>query len=161
MHVVRYRPADAIRWIEIGARRISKPGDLPYDPPSDPKGAILHAFTKALDLGRTKWAEIQGKALRAKEYLLYEDRFEIVSPSRTRVALYADIESLEVKRGDVFLFHLKQRRVAIRPYAWLLTMGVRIPLGWERNRVDVPFETLPEEIALRANVRKIAFRHRR
>lgn len=155
MLVARYRPADAIRWIEIGTRRIAKPGDVPFDPPGDAKDAILDALRKALSLGKTKMAEFQGKAIRAREYLLHEDRFEVIAASGTRSVLYADVESLELKRGDSFLFRLRQGRVAVRPYAWLSVPGTRVPLGWERNGVEVPFETLPEEIALRARVRVV------
>ncbi|MER3413677.1 MAG: hypothetical protein C4327_11885 [Meiothermus sp.] len=155
MLVARYRPADAIRWIEIGTRRTAKPGDLPFEPPGGARDAILDALQKALDFGRTKMAEFHGQAIRAKEYLLYEDRFEVVASSGTRSVLYADVESLELKRGGSFLFRLRQGRIAVRPYAWLLVLGTRIPLGWERNGVDVPFETLSEEIALRAKVQKV------
>ncbi len=161
MLVARYRPADAIRWIEIGSRRIAKPGDLPFEPPAGAKDAILDAFQKALNLGKTKMAELQGRAIRAREYLLYEDRFEVVASSGTRSVLYTDVESLELKRGDSFLFRLRQGRVTVRPYAWLSVLGTRIPLGWERNGVEVPFETLPEEIALRARARVVTPRRDR
>lgn len=155
MLVARYRPADAIRWMEIGSRRISKPGDLPSDVPSDARGVVIDAFAKALELGRTKIAEIQSRAIRAREYRLYDDRFEVISSSGTRSVSYAEVQSLELKRGGAFCFLLKRGRVTVRPYAWLSAFGVRIPLGWERNGVEVPFEMLPEEIALRAKVRKV------
>jgi hypothetical protein len=161
MLVARYRPADAIRWIEIGTRRLAKPGDLPFDPPADARAAVVEALRKALSLGKSKVAEFQGKAIRAREYFLYEDRFEAVLPSGVRNVQYADVESLEVRRAGAFVLRLRKGRFTLKPYAWLSVPGARIPLGWERNGVAVPFETLPEEIALRANVRVVTPHHER
>jgi hypothetical protein len=153
MHVVRYRPADAIRWIEVAIQSPASTIESTAGAPETLREAVLTAFGRWLDLGKETTAELLVRSIRATEYRLHETFLEVQGLTGAKRYPYADLHSVEFKKGDRFLFRGENAKLTVRPYAYFAISGLRIPLGWERDGLPVPYRLLAEEIALRSGAR--------
>ncbi len=157
--VVRYRVDEAIRWLDAGAdgmRRDAAAGaraatnGMPTD-----LGSVGRSIRKAAgsvrDFGRAAAADLSHKRADAIEYVLDEDRFDIVRGGSIHSIRYDAVKTIEL-RGERATLHLESGQATIRPVAHLVTAGAKVPLGWSRNGLDAPYTTLVEEIAARAGV---------
>ena len=52
--------------------------------------------------------------------------------------------------GDRARLILEKGSVTIRPFAHIVAGRVKVPVGWVRNGMEVPYDLLIEEIAARA-----------
>ena len=147
--LVRYRPADLLRWLELGAESLRTAGDMKDSPESDIRRAVLHAAGKVFHFGKSAVAEVSRKALAQLEYRLYDDHFEAATATSVKSISYADVKGIEAGKRGAFKVVSSGGNVTIKPYAWLLAAGVKMPVGWERNGMEVPFELLIEELAAR------------
>ncbi|GIV01889.1 MAG: hypothetical protein KatS3mg015_0719 [Fimbriimonadales bacterium] len=159
MHVVRYRPADAIQWIEVALQPHASSFDFRAEGPESVRDAVLSAFGKLLDLSKETTAEVLLRTIRAIEYRLFDDHLEVQNLAGVKRYAYADLKTVELRKRDRFLFRGEGIRFAIRPYATLALTGVRLPLGWQREGLPVPYRLLAEEIALRSSVKVLDRRH--
>lgn len=119
----------------------SKPSDAP-----GLKKAVIEAIGKAVSYGKGAFADVSSRSIERLEYRLYDEALE----TGTKRISYRDIKRIEKsKRG--FRIVSGTGGAFIKPYAWLVVSGAKVPIGWERNGMEVPFETLVEEIAARAH----------
>lgn len=155
--LIRYRPGEAIRWLKQGAiairRQAKRHGaslvrregarsigkDL-----SDVAGAIFGA-------GKSAIAELIHRQASATEYLLSSDAIEILKPGSAKRIPYEDVTGITLSR-DKATVTLKQGSVTIAPYAYIVAGRVRVPVGWLRNDVEVPYELLIDELAARCGL---------
>lgn len=146
---VVYRPVDIQGWLKLGSESLKK---APFIPSGDLRKTVAGAVGKAFDFGKGALADVGGLAIDRLEYRLHDDRVEIVGVGPTKSVPYSTIRRVEVQ-GRGFRVDAGSHSFSVKPYAHLLVSSVKVPLGWKRNRMDVPFNLLAEEIAARAKVR--------
>ncbi len=158
MEEVRYQPGEAIRWLETAAhdirRNAQRQGSSLVKRQGERSiGKDLKQFAGALtDLGRSALADYAHRQAQASEYVLHESNFEIVEGSRIKTMRYDEIESLHF-RGDRASLVLAQGSVVIKPHAYIVSGRLKVPVGWTRNGIEVPYELLIDELAARAQVK--------
>jgi hypothetical protein len=155
--VIRYRPGEALRWLGVGAdgirrdatergRRLAEGKD---------RGAwhenARTAVGALVDLGKSAYADVLTRRLDASEYVLQEDRLDIVRGPQIESVPYRRIGRIEVK-GDRITLMLDRGQVVIKPFAHIVAGRAKVPIGWMRNGIEVPYEQLVEELAARAGL---------
>lgn len=157
MELVRYKPGEAIRWLQTGAEKsrkdaksLTKTLTLPED-----ATALGQNFKQAAGAlaaaGRGALAELLHNQAAAMEYALSEDSFEVIRPNSTKKIRYADVKSIEGS-GDRYVLNLERSAHVIKPYAYVVSGKLKVPIGWMRNEIEVPFELLLEELAARCKL---------
>jgi len=96
-------------------------------------------------------ADLAHRQASASEYVLGDAHFEIVRPTGNRRVTYAEVKKIKLE-GDRAQFELIHGSVSIKPFAHLVSGRVRVPIGWTRNNVEVPYELLIEELAARCDI---------
>lgn len=157
MATVRYKPGEALRWLEGGADRIRESSWRKATSVFRREGArsvgrdVRDVAGALWDVGAATVAEFARKQAEAAEYVLDDEAFTVVSLAGQKRAPYSTIKRM-VMQGDRCLVVLERGSITIRPFAHLSAGRVRVPIGWSRNGVEVPFELLIEEISARADV---------
>lgn len=154
MEDVRYKPGEAIRWLQTGAGEIRKSAKRHGKSFAKREGA--RSFGKDLrdvagvltDLGKSALAELAHRQAEASEYVLHETEAEIVSGGRLRTVPYASVRSIRLD-GDEATLILDQGSIVIKPTAYILAGRLKVPVGWTRNGIEVPYELLLDELAAR------------
>jgi hypothetical protein len=145
---VVYRPVDVHAWLKLGSESLKK---APMQRTGDLRKTVTGAVGKAFDFGKSAVAGVGGLAIDRIEFRLHDDRIEVVGLGPTKVVPYESIRRIEV-RGSGYRVEAGPLSFSIKPYAHLLVSSVKVPLGWKRNRMDVSFHLLADEIAARAKV---------
>lgn len=154
---MRYRPGDALRWLQTGADNIRKAASergrsVIRQTGTDQKGFGENLKTAAgalVDMGRSAYADVLHKQAEATEYVLLEDRLDLVKGSKIESIAWEAIKGVRME-GDRAHLILEKGRVTLKPFAHLVAGRVKVPVGWTRNGMEVPYELLIEEIAARA-----------
>ena len=153
---IRYKPGEAIRWLETAAEANRKSAKLKGKEVfgSDiPPGAKLGQGLGALfDLGRGAWADILHKQAEASEYVLQDDRFDVVSGNSIKSVLYGDVKKIAMKGERATVTLQRGSVLQIKPYAHITAGRIRVPVGWMRNGMEVPYDLLIEELSARCGV---------
>lgn len=160
MDPIRYRPGEALRWLETGAdraresarekgRRISEP---PHDETIKRIGhGLKNAVGAAVDFGKGAWADLLAQRADATEYVILNDRLELVQGKTMRSVKFTEIRAIH-KKGDRYRVSLVNGSLNIEPYAHIVAGKVKVPIGWTRNGIEVPFELFPDELSARCGV---------
>ena len=160
MELVRYRPGEAIRWLETGADNIRKGAQnrglnlLRQGVGIDSKtiGENLKTAAGALfDFGKGTYAEMMHRQAEDSEYVLQETQFDIVNGGNLKSMPYDRVIALHL-RGDRATLTLDKGLVTIKPFAYIVAGRVKVPVGWVRNGIEVPYELLLLELAARCGV---------
>ncbi|MCB8932231.1 MAG: hypothetical protein M9921_08200 [Fimbriimonadaceae bacterium] len=157
MEPIRYRPGEAIRWLESGAKDIRKEAarkgkSLVRREGQRTVGRDLKDAAGALfEMGRSALADLAHHQAQATEYVLHEKKFEVVKPSGSKSVAYDTVKSMKVQNDRATLV-LEQGSVHVKPHAYIVAGRIRVPVGWTRNGMEVPYETLLEELAARCRV---------
>lgn len=155
MPVVSYRPADVLHWFgvksseaKLRARKKSKAALAG----TDLLQGIKDMAGAATDFGRGAVTDLVQRQAEETTYSLADDAFEVVNiASRKRVA-YSDVTQISAKAHDRFEVTHKNGRIVVRPIAHLVAGRMRVPVGWTRNGMEVPYALLIEELSARAGV---------
>lgn len=157
VELVRYRPGEAIRWLDVGAedmrrsakrtgkRLIQREGERTFTRDFRDAAGVL------IDLGKSALAELKNRQAEASEFVLHEDRFEVVSPAKITSIDYSQVKTIRIHRETVKVL-LDHGSVTIKPHAYIVSGRLRVPIGWNRNGMEVPYETLVEELSGRSGV---------
>lgn len=157
MEPIRYKPGEALRWLETGAEDLRKSAKRQGGAVLSRTGArsvgtdLKEAAGALVDFGKSALAEVLHRQAQASEYLLFPDRFEIVSPGGLRVVPYAEVVDMKQK-GERLTIILKRGSIALKPYAHIVCGRLKVPVGWSRNGIEVPFEMLADELSARAGI---------
>jgi len=158
MELVRYRPGEVLKWLELGAgefRRQARARSsevLRRPDGSAVSQTIRKAAEAALDLGKGALAELAKLQAERTEYLLGENSFEAIQAGRLRSIRYDAVAEIRQK-GDAFQIVLNNgRSMTIRPPAHLVVGRLRVPVGWIRNGMEVPYHVLLDELSARCGV---------
>mgnify|MGYP000185606359 CR=1 FL=1 len=159
---IRYRPGEAVRWLESGAQAMRKSaarkgkGIVRREGHRSLGKDIKEAAGAIYDMGRSAFAELAHHQAMASEYVLGEESFEVIRSGSSRTYRYADITGLEQK-GDRLMLTLDQGSITIKPHAYIVAGRIRVPVGWVRNGIEVPYAILLDEIAARCG-KDVVFR---
>lgn len=158
VELVRYRPGEAIRWLDVGGENIRKGaqnrGISLLRQGADAKTLSENLKTAAgalFDFGKGAYAEMVHRQAEDSEYVLQDDQFDIVSAGNMKSIPYDRVVAMHVK-GDRAVLTLDKGSVSIRPCAHIVAGRVRVPVGWIRNGIEVPYDLLLIELAARCNV---------
>ncbi len=161
MEPIRYKPGEAIRWLETGADSFKKSakskGKDAVDPKRDRSGFkkvgenVADAAGAIYDLGKSAWADLLHRQAMASEYVLQAKHLDVVSGSSIKMVEYERVKEI-VAKGEVFVLKLDKGSLTIKPYAYIVSGRVKVPVGWSRNGMEVPYELLIEELAARCGV---------
>jgi hypothetical protein len=157
MEVVRYRPGEAIRWLQTGAegqRRSAQSKGRSVVRGNDTKPFAQNLKTAAsalVDFGRGAYTELMHHQAAASEYVLQDEHLDIVSGTSIKTVPYERIRAITMK-GDRAVLALDKGSVSIKPFAYVVAGRTRVPVGWVRNGTEVPYELLLEELAARCRI---------
>jgi hypothetical protein len=157
---VVYSPPACIQWFEVGA------GGIKQDARAKAKAAkvglqekdlgtaLKEGLSAAMRAGRAAMANLAGKRSEATEVRLYEDHFELVSLLKTVSIPYKEVRSIAPSPGGKHRYTLTLRsgEHTLSPVAYLVSGSARVPVGWQRNGMEVPYLLLIEELAARCGV---------
>lgn len=162
MEPIRYKPGEAIRWLETAADTFRKSaknkGKDAVDPGRDRSdfkkvGAnVADAAGALFDLGRSAWADMLHRQAEASEYVLQENHFDVVKGGSIKSVEYKRVAEISTK-GDSVSVLLDKGSLVIKPYAYIVSGRVKVPVGWSRNGLEVPYELMIEELAARCGVK--------
>lgn len=159
MEIVRYRPGEAIRWLQTGAVNLKKGAQVKeravaVAASSDARalGENLKSAAGAfLQYGRSAYTDLLHKQAESSEYVLHADRFDVVQGTSIKSVGYERVQSIELLK-DRAIVTLDKGSLTIKPIAHLVAGRAKVPIGWSRNGIEVPFELLIEELAARCKV---------
>jgi hypothetical protein len=157
MELIRYKPGEAVRWLESGAKDMLRDAKKKGKQIMHPQGErnigkdLAQAAGAVMDVGKSALAELRRRQAEATEYVLGEASFEMMRPGSLRTLTYASIQGI-AKDGDKYTLALERGAVTIRPHAYIVAGRVRVPVGWSRNGLEVPYEVLLDELAARCKV---------
>lgn len=161
MEPIRYKPGEAIRWLETAADSFKRNAKVKGKEAVDPKrdrsdfkkvGQNVADVAGAIyDLGRSAWADMLHRQADASEYVLQDGHFDVVKGTSIKTIDYDRVESVTVKNETVTL-NLDKGSLTIKPYAYIVAGRVKVPVGWSRNGMEVPYELLIEELCARCGV---------
>jgi hypothetical protein len=157
VELIRYKPGEAIRWLELGAQDLRKSAQRKGKSLVRREGErsigkdVRQVAGALMGMGKGALADILHHQAQASEYILHDSYFEIVTPNRIRSFKYDSVASIK-RKGDKATVVLDQGSVTIRPHAFILSGRVKVPVGWSRNGMEVPYEVLIDELAGRCDV---------
>lgn len=157
MELVRYRPGEAIRWLETGAQDFRKSAQRHGKSLVRREGerTIPKDFKQAagalMDMGKSAIVDLMHHQAQASEYILHDDKFEISSSGRIRSIPYSEVTSIRM-RNDKATLVMRQGSASVKPHAYIVSGRVKVPIGWSRNGMEVPYETLIDELSARCGI---------
>lgn len=107
-------------------------------------GALWNAGTAAM-------TELAHRQAEASQYVLEEHTFEVVKATGLRRIRYDEVKRIHVA-GDRATLVLERGSLIIKPFAHVTSGRLKVPIGWSRNGVEVPYELLIEELAARCDL---------
>jgi hypothetical protein len=161
MEPIRYKPGEAIRWLETAADSFRKSAKNKGKEAVDPKrdrsdfkkvgASVADAAGAIYDFGKGAWADMLHRQADASEYVLQENHFDVVKGGSIKSVEYQRVTEISIK-GESVIVKLDKGSVSIKPYAYIISGRVKVPVGWSRNGMEVPYELLIEELAARCGV---------
>lgn len=157
METIRYRPGDALRWLEIGAKETYKRAARQGASVIRREGErgigrdIMQTAGALLDAGKGALTDFMHRQAEASEYAFSDDALEVITGRNVKSYPYAKVQYIR-RSGDRIVVALDQGSVTIKPFAYIVAGKLRVPLGWDRNGMEVPYEMLAEELAARVGV---------
>ena len=157
--VIRYRPDSAVRWLQTSAEAIRKSAaergrSVMGQTGTDQKKFVDNVRTAAgaiFDFGKSAYTDRVHQSAQASEYVLLKDHFDIVKGGSIKTVPYDRVKAVEL-HSDKGVLTLDRGHLTIHPIAFLSAGSAKVPLGWQRNGMDAPFELLIEEISARAGL---------
>lgn len=156
MEPVRYRPSDVIRWLDSGSDRIRESSSRKAQSVIGRKGArtvtkdIRDVAGALMDAGAAALADLKHRQAESAQYLIADDYFEVITLTGNRKIPYSEVVQIRLRDDDCQII-LERGSVNIRPFAHLVSGRVKVPIGWLRNDIEVPFELIIDEIAAHCN----------
>ena len=157
MSTVTYRTPEALDWFRVGAREArsrarAKGSDLMRGSAKDLATGLKKAASTAADFGKGAISDFVHRQAGETAFLLHEDSFEAAGMSGRKRIAYRDVSAVVSLGSDRFEVRHKDGSLPIRPVAHLSAGRLKVAVGWVRNGLEVPFETLPLEVAARCGL---------
>lgn len=157
MEVIRYKPGEAVRWLESGAKDMLRDAKRKGREIINRQGErnigkeLARAAGAVMDVGKSALAELRHRQAEATEFVLGEGSFEVLRPGSLRTVTYDSVQGI-TKDGDKYTLAMEHGSVTIKPHAYIVAGRIRVPVGWSRNGLEVPYEVLLDELAARCRV---------
>lgn len=157
MEPVRYRPAEAIVWLRLGAEEMRKEARRRSQGVFQRQGErtlvkdLRDTAGALFGMGKSAVADFLHQLVDDAEYALFADHFEVVGKTGAKSIRYEDVDFIR-QEGDKATVVLRRGSHTIKPIAHIVAGRVRVPIGWSRNGMDVPYETLIDELSARCRV---------
>ncbi|MBI1332910.1 MAG: hypothetical protein GC165_08520 [Armatimonadetes bacterium] len=158
MEIVRYKPGEAIRWFQTEAGRLKSDAKASGRAATEPQSVdmqgisetVKNAASAVFNLGRSAYAEMAHIRANASEFVLLDDRMDIVSGTSIKAVPYSSVKKITLK-GDKAQLILDKGTFTIKPFAYIVSGPLKVPIGWERNGLETPYHLIIEELAARCN----------
>lgn len=158
MELIRYRPGEAIRWLQTGAennrKTASAKGKAVVRPPEEEhkfQQTVKAAAGAVIDFGKGAYTDLLHRQAEASEYILQEKHFDVVHGSTIKSIAYDRVKGISLL-GEKATVTLDKGSLTIKPFAHIVAGRIKVPVGWSRNGMEVPYEVLLEELAARCRV---------
>jgi hypothetical protein len=156
MELIRYRPGEAIRWLKVGAESARQAAgqsskEAIHADTYDFRNQVKGIANAAVSYGKGAYNDLLHKQASANEYVLQDEKFDVVRGNKLESVEYRRVKAVQF-RQDRAMIVLDKGQLIIKPFAYIQAGRARVPVGWARNGIEVPFELLIEEIAARCNV---------
>lgn len=109
---------------------------------------VKNAASAVFNMGRSAYAEMAHLRANASEFVLLEDRLDIVSGTSIKAIPYSSVKKITLK-GDKAQLILEKGTYVIKPFAYVVAGPMKVPIGWERNGLETPYLLIIEELAAR------------
>ena len=158
MSVIQYRPAEVLHWFNEEAK--STKDEAKKKGKSILKGGrdasivdnLKQAANVAVSYGKGTFGEIVHRQAAETGYVLFDSGFEANDLVMNRKIDYSAVRQIVSKSGDKFQVFFEGGSITIRPVAHLVAGRLKVPIGWVRNGMEVPYMMLIEEISARSGV---------
>lgn len=151
MEIIHYRIPDAVKWLQMGTEssqfRTQKSELAESFKESQVKRGLREVGSRLLHFGKSTYAGFVQKNIENIEYILLSQQVEVHSLGRRRSLRYEDINRIFEGTKDHYTVVTPEDRLVIRPVAYLGAGRVRVPIGWNREGADVPYDLLIKELA--------------
>jgi hypothetical protein len=159
VELVRYRAGEAIRWLQTGAENIRRGATAKGRAAATANASDSRSFGEnlksaagaLLDYSKGAYADVIHRQVEASEYVLSDRHFDVVRGGNMQTISYDRVHAIEMHKERLVL-KLEKSELVIKPFAYLLAGRVRVPIGWSRNGIEVPYELLGEELAARCQL---------
>lgn len=159
MSHVSYRPAEVLHWFGIGSkearRRAQKKGQAALQGGDIARG-LRQVAGAAADFGKGALNDLVQRQAEETTYQLGDTGFEVIGLTSRKHIAYEDVTAIECRPHDRFEVTHKSGRIMVKPIAHLVAGRLRVPVGWLRNGMEVPYAMLIEELAARCGVEIVA-----
>jgi hypothetical protein len=157
MTPIVYRPAEAVVWFQIESKRSSvrakaKSKLAAQAMGNQPVEGLKSVADAALTFGSSAWQDLKTKSENQTRYELHESGFEVFGLGRRVKIDYRDVTAIQDVGSDKYRLVHRQGRIIIKPPAHLVSGKLRVPVGWQRNGSEVPYNVLIDELAARSGV---------
>jgi hypothetical protein len=156
-NLVRYVPGESLKWLEVGADTsyqdareqvrsvIARQGDRTIGRDiKEAAGAILSA-------GKGAVTDLIHRRANESEYAFDETKLEVIQSGAVKSYPYKEFRRVR-RSGDKVIFEMEKGSLRIEPLAYIVSGRIKVPIGWIRNGIDVPYELLIEELAKRCRL---------
>ncbi|MBL8065007.1 MAG: hypothetical protein JNM34_04010 [Chthonomonadaceae bacterium] len=158
MGIVTYRPAEVLHWFEIGSKEALQRAKGKGSSVSG--HGILHGIKVvagvATDLGIGTMTGLAQKKAEDTSFDLSDTYFEVTGLTGRKRISYSEVTEVRSKPHDRAEIVHRSGTLTIKPIAHLVSGRMRVPVGWTRNGMEVPYTVLIEEIAARSGVEVVA-----
>jgi hypothetical protein len=152
MPTVTYRPPDVLHWFSTGSQEALKSAKrkgmaLTKSGDGSVKQKFFQAASAAADLSRGAAADIVHRSAAETVYKLHDGYLDVRTPLSQQRIQYDAVSAIQSHGKDKFTVEHEGGTLTIRPIAHLSSGRIRVPLGWLRNGIEVPFTMLLEELS--------------
>lgn len=153
MSPIYYKPADALHWLEP-ALRATKEGRKKAKAKEEKKltDTLRQGFASAMEFGSDALTDLRHRRMDEVLYLLNEDSFEAITLSTHKKVGFDKVKAVVAGDKDRYRVDYEGGSLTIKPLAHLVSGRARVPIGWKRNGIEVPYTLLAEELAARCGV---------
>lgn len=106
----------------------------------------------ASDLGKGALTDLVYRQAEETTYSLSDDAIEVIGMTSRKRIPYADVSEIGARPHDRFEVTHKGGTLVLKPIAHLVAGRLRVPVGWSRNGMEVPYAMLIEELAAHCGV---------
>jgi malonyl CoA-acyl carrier protein transacylase len=153
--VVRYRPGEAIRWLDGAAEEALGQAKEKASAVTQNGAGWTERIKKVAgalgELGRGAQAELTRRRAAVSEFVFRDEDFTVSRAGSRQTFPYSAVKRF-AKDKDKVVVTLAHAALTIRPYAYVVAGKLKVPVGWDRNGSEVPYELLFEEWAARCRL---------
>jgi hypothetical protein len=158
MPTVTYRPPDVLHWFSTGSQEALQSAKrkgialTKGSGESSVKQKIFQAASAAADFGRGAAADMVHRQAAETVYKLHDSHMDVRTPMSRQAIKYDAVSSIQSHGKDKFTLEYEGGTLTIRPIAHLSSGRIRVPVGWMRNEIEVPFTMLLQELSARCGL---------